>query len=103
MKKEEPKYLVTYKATKDNIKSIGSNRWLKTQTAILYTFMGLFLLLAVIVMFLDNGQTREWGWIIIVPVIFWFIWFYGNIIYHGNKFWDKVKDKQEPINLDEVE
>jgi hypothetical protein len=103
MKKEVRKYTVTYKASEDNIKGIGSNRWLRKHEGHTYIFMGIIIIIGGLALALDKEQTRQWGWWLVLPIIIGGVWFYYNLFSSGKKFWDKVKYIKEPINLDEVE
>ncbi len=39
------------------------------------------------------------SWLNEVPLAAVFLWWYVRMVKEGNKFWDKVKDKKEPIDL----
>jgi hypothetical protein len=101
MAKQEPKITVIQHLTESEIKNIGGNRWLKRRAKRLVLIFGICIAWIIVVSLLRT-QSLTTQWIMLAPSVLFVL----IIIVVGNKaskiFWDSVKDKPEPIDLDEI-
>jgi uncharacterized membrane protein len=99
--KEVRRYTVIHKLSKGGIQNVGINKWMKKNlhwTCVMFVVVfGL--------MFWAAGLANNYGLIsklmLLLSVVVFFGWYYVWMK-AGDKFWKKVKDKPEPIDLDEV-
>lgn len=98
--KEVKKYTVIESLTEESIKSIGISRWIKKYVWWLFLFLFVFVCLAMLSKPINSKIYDYSGMVIMVGVFFSF--YYKGIYIEGKKFWNKVKDLPEPIDLREV-
>ena len=99
MKKEKRKIQVLRKATESDIKLYGSNKWLSQH----WRWWAL-IFVATLAWIVAGEKYLIDGWLpalikispLVIAYIIWGVFYYGA----GRKYWNEIKDKPEPIELD---
>lgn len=98
-KKNEPTKVIIRKMTESEIKGIGSNLYVKRKGKY---WLGILVLcvvwLFVTMMFFDMEQIRNQV-ISFLPIVVSFVGWVWQYIKAGNKFWEQVKDKPDPVEI----
>ncbi len=97
MKKQEQR-MVQMKWSEGNFKNRGTNIWLRKT----WWFFPLGILVIVFGFFSISVESAVLDWIFICVAMIWAISIVvcGNNA--GNKYWEEIKDKKEPIELEEL-
>jgi protein-S-isoprenylcysteine O-methyltransferase Ste14 len=103
MKKEVRKYTVINSLSEGGIRSVGMDRWMRQLGWKFYAWAIGMLLYCLVFLFVIDDNTAKWiRFLLIVPVVVAIVTFYYKWFNVGAKFWNKVKDLPEPIDLREV-
>ena len=102
MAKQEPKITVIQHLTESQIKSIGGNRWIRRKMKRLLLICGVCVVWAVAVGFLLDNSKPTTVWVAMSPIVL--LYLIGLVTFNkaGQIFYNEVKDKPEPIDLDEI-
>ncbi len=100
MKKEITKYKVTQNLTEQEIKAIGMNRYLQKYRWIWLLGMGIVWVVALAVIKNISNIEGAAKYLIGVAVIMPLLVFEYKWLMSGKKFWNKIKDKPQPFDLD---
>lgn len=97
-KKEQKKIQVLRRMTEGGIKSLGSNLWLQRRMGNIILVATVLVIWAIISnrIIASDGLSAALTFIPAFGLIFWLN---VRMAKEGKKFWDKVKDKPEPIDL----
>jgi len=105
MKTETKKYIVIKSLTRDQIQSIGISRWLREHKYILIAWGASIVAQGVLISIFKYRSTGYWimfgfliGYFIVTFYAFWI-----KLPDIGKKFFDSVKNLQDPIDLREPE
>jgi hypothetical protein len=101
MKKEVRKYQVTRKYTESDLKNLGGSLWVKSLGKKGIVILLLFLVYAAIVAFGFEHNKPVMYSVVAILIVGYMYLMYG-MTKASRKFWNKVKDLPEPIDLDEV-
>ena len=101
VKKEVQKRLTQRTMTEDEIIYYGAQKYVKRTVWLvaLFTIIGA-IIVSVVISIIE--PIKDWwslaGWIAFF--VGWFVWWL-KIKVEGRKFWNNIKDREEPISLDE--
>lgn len=98
MANQEPTKFVLRKMTESQIKRLGGNMFIYTKR---WTWAGAFIF-SVGFGAIAQGfykHTTALNIISIVPVVVVFVSFFYTLNKAGNKFWNQIKDKEEPVEI----
>ena len=101
MKTPERKYIVTRHYDRDNLESVGYNRWVNKNIRWIIVYFGVFLATG---LSLDTWTPKNSNWrsYFIIPFVAIFVWGLWKAYQNGKKLFNKVKDLPEPIDLDSI-
>lgn len=99
MKKEKVKIQVLRQMTEGDIKNLGGNLWIRRR-AIMHILVGGLLFLWMVVVSYNTEPNRWLPFVLaVVPVIVVFVIWAVRFGKAGEKLWNEVKDKEQPIDL----
>lgn len=98
MKKEIKRIQVIKKMTKGDIKSLGTNRWFNAKIKPIALSVVIWVVWAIII---NKVITNDWISVLLVwlPEAAGVIYIYNRMTKAGNKLWNEVKDKPQPVDL----
>ncbi len=100
-KKEQETRLVLNKMTEGAIKGLGSNRWMYRKR---WMLSGAFIV-SVIWMIVSTylyEQSVSSAIIAVAPLAIVALVFYAQATKVGNKFWEEIKDKEQPVDISKI-
>lgn len=99
MKKEVRKYLALRHYTEDDIRQFGHNNWIRKNAA----WIIVYVMLILAVMIAMSKLPSIYRYTVVLPIILIpFIIGCVKCYKAGKKFFNKVKDMPEPIDIDNV-
>jgi len=98
-KQQKRKYEVMRSLTEEQIKSVGSNRWLRHR-GVLFLWVGVaYMVVMAILQVVTDAKSDIFAWCVVGGFIV--LWFYviAMTVLKGRELWRQVKDQNEPIDL----
>ena len=101
MSKEKRKYLVIHHYIEDDFQSLGISVWIRKHLWWMIAWIAVMIIVGTLV---DEHTLNNsaWRYIFAIPFVLIFIWGIWQAVRHGNKFSNKAKTMNEPIDLDEL-